>query len=177
MTKPNLFQLPLEYFKYLILSSILLLPACASFKKESVQNSSISSQTPEQKTIESTKEVISPIIVSQQISWNSFEVMIIQLDKNKQPQKSAKATFEDEVSAYPFGQGANNPKINISTFPLIQNKDTSVKSTEGSGRVLQLSCGTTDLKQKFDSPNLLKGWAVEFNCSKNSFFVIINDKK
>lgn len=181
MTQANFFK------AFFILSVSLIFSACSSVRKDSQENSEkISKATEEAKSAQALKDslpALNPLAVSQEISWNSFEVMIIQLDKNKQPQKSAKANFNAEVNAYPFGQGPNFPKINISTFSLAgsstQNKDSLVNAFEdyGNGRVVQLSCGTTDLKQKFDNPNLLKNWAVEFNCSKNRFFVIINNKK
>lgn len=107
--------------------------------------------------------VISPITVSQELTWTNFELMVIELDKNKKPRKSEKIQLEDKKTS---SFNKSGPQINVSSYSL--NSDT--------GKVVQLSCPGFDLKQKFSSATLLKGWAVEFNCNKNDYFVIINQK-
>ena len=111
-----------------------------------------------------TNPAPSPRTVSQDMSWGSFELMVIQMDKNKKPQRGEKISFEDHGAMTPFGQVG--PKIAINTFP----------NGQSIGKVLQVACGGNDIKQKFDAPNLLKGWAVELSCPKANYFLMINAK-
>lgn len=98
------------------------------------------------------------------VNWNQFELVAIILDSNKKPVKSKGFNLNAQADIVPFDK--NGMKLNVVDFNMNQ----------GIGKVLQLSCGSTHIKQKFDSPLLLKGWAAEFTCGKTNYFVIINPK-
>ena len=101
--------------------------------------------------------------ISNTLLWDSFSGMLILLDKNKKPLKSQEFYFDNPKETT---LGKTSPKITVTSFP----------NGQQFGRVLQISCTPIDIKQKFDNPALLKGWAVDFICNKQNYFVIINNK-
>lgn len=93
--------------------------------------------------------------------WGNWNLIIVQLDGSGVPMNQFPVSLRKSSTI----SKDRAPKITI---------DSLETSDQDQGRVIDIVCDNTSIKQKFYSVSQLKGWASKMTCYGQSYYFIVN---
>jgi hypothetical protein len=93
--------------------------------------------------------------------WGNWNLIIVQLDNSGVPMSQFPVSLRKSSTI----SKDRAPKITI---------DSLETSDQDQGRVIDIVCDNTSIKQKFYSVSQLKGWASKMTCYGQSYYFIVN---
>ncbi len=158
----------MKWLSILILNMFLFLTGCATNGKNLPYpdnkngfdlNSEMNASIDEMKKL----GVTPPVNLSNQTAMgnsstfnNTLTILKLNLDAKPIAQKKMSIDAREEI---PFTGG-----------PIVKIQDIAFNGTKV--KLIQIMCGNSAVKQKFDNPSLVKGWTTQIDCGVSKYMII-----